>query len=138
MSLLRARPLVLGLLVVAAIGLTALGVSLVRGSASAAPLTTVSVHDLQAVLPEGPTLVDVREPFEYADGHVETAVLMPLAQVVELARDLPRDEPVYVICRSGNRSLQASEALVRAGFQDVRNVDGGMLAWAAAGYPVVR
>ncbi len=124
--------------VVAVIALAVVGVSVVRGSTSAGPLTTVSVHDLHAALADEPTLIDVREPFEYADGHVASAVLMPLAQVVDLARDLPRDQTVYVICRSGNRSAQASEALVRAGFEDVRNVDGGMLAWASAGYEVVR
>jgi rhodanese-related sulfurtransferase len=80
----------------------------------------------------------VREPHEYQAGHVEGAELMPLARTVALAADLPKDEPVYVICRSGNRSLQASRALVEAGFQDVRNVDGGMIAWEAAGLPVAR
>ena len=65
---------------------------------------------------------------------------MPLARTVAMALEagLPKDEPVYVFCRSGNRSLQAAQALVAAGYEDVRNVDGGILAWTATGLPVVR
>ncbi len=107
-------------------------------ASSDAPLSTVDVHALQEALGEDVTLVDVREPYEYEAGHIEDALLMPLANVVALAADLPKDQPVYVVCRSGNRSLQASNALVDAGFQDVRNVDGGMIAWEAAGFDVVR
>lgn len=104
----------------------------------AAGLSTVSVADLDAAVKDGATLIDVREPFEYEAGHVEGALLMPLAETVRLASDLPKDEPVYVICRSGNRSLSASQALVDAGFEDVRNVDGGMIAWEASGRPTAR
>jgi rhodanese-related sulfurtransferase len=102
------------------------------------PLRTVDVQALHAALDDGATLVDVREPHEYDAGHVEGALLMPLARTARMAADLPKDEPVYVICRSGNRSLQASRALVEAGFEDVRNVEGGMIAWEAAGLPVAR
>lgn len=52
--------------------------------------------------------------------------------------EVPKDRPVYVICRSGNRSAQASAQLVKAGYRQVFNVDGGMNAWTTAGYPVKR
>lgn len=124
----------------AVVVLGGLGVALTRGSDAA--LTTVSVRDLYAAIGQepAPTLLDVREPEEYAAGHVEGALLMPLARTVEmaLAAELPKDEPVYVFCRSGNRSLQAAQALVAAGYEDVRNVDGGIIAWTGAGLPVVR
>ncbi len=124
----------------AVVVLGGLGVALTRGTESA--LTTVSVRDLHAAIGQypAPTVLDVREPYEYEAGHVEGALLMPLARTVELAlaAGLPKDEPVYVFCRSGNRSLQAAQALVAAGYQDVRNVDGGIIAWTAAGLPVVR
>ncbi len=110
----------------------------VAGVGGAAGLTTVSVRDLADASADGATVIDVREPYEYEAGHVDGALLMPLAQTVQLAGDLPKDQPVYVICRSGNRSLSASQALVDAGFQDVRNVDGGMIAWQAAGLPIAR
>jgi rhodanese-related sulfurtransferase len=110
----------------------------VAGVGGAPGLTTVSVGDLADASADGATVIDVREPYEYEAGHVDGALLMPLAQTVQLAGDLPKDQPVYVICRSGNRSLSASQALVDAGFQDVRNVDGGMIAWQAAGLPIAR
>ena len=120
----------------AIVALAAVAIIVLGGGA--AGLSTVSVADLDAALDRGATVIDVREPFEYDAGHVDGALLMPLADTVRLASDLPKDEPVYVICRSGNRSLQASQALVQAGFQDVRNVDGGMIAWEASGRPTVR
>lgn len=103
-----------------------------------ASLTTIDVSELHQALGEDITLLDVREPYEYEAGHVAGAQLMPLANVVALAADLPKDRPVYVVCRSGNRSLQASNALIEAGFEDVRNVGGGMIAWEAAGFDVAR
>ena len=124
----------------ATLALAGLGVALTRGSN--ATVTTVSVHDLFAAIGQepAPTLLDVREPHEFEAGHVEGALLMPLARTVEMAiaAGLPKDAPVYVFCRSGNRSLQAAQALVAAGYEDVRNVDGGIIAWTAAGLPVVR
>lgn len=131
------------LLAAAAVAAVAAGLLLVRGTASAEALTTLDVAALHqamndAAADDGITLVDVREPYEYDGGHVPGALSMPLGRVVSLAADLPKDQPLWVICRSGNRSLQAAEALVEAGFQDVRNVDGGMISWQAAGYPVER
>jgi len=102
------------------------------------PLTTVSVHDMAAGLAEGALVLDVREPFEYADAHAAGTVLVPLATVAGRADEFPKDEPVFVFCRTGNRSLAAAEALVAAGFSDVRNVDGGIVAWHAAGLPLER
>ena len=136
----RRRTTALVAALAAVVVLAGIGVALTRGSDAA--LTTVTVHDLfEAIGQEpAPTVLDVREPEEYAAGHVDGALLMPLARTVEmaLAAGLPKDEPVYVFCRSGNRSLQAAQALVAAGYEDVRNVDGGILAWTAAGLPVVR
>jgi rhodanese-related sulfurtransferase len=83
-------------------------------------------------------IVDVREPWEYAEGHVPGAILIPLGQLAARVDELPGEEPIYVICRSGNRSVTASTLLIEAGKRDVRNVAGGMLAWQAAGYAVNR
>lgn len=130
-------PWILGaVLVVAAVAAGA--VWLGNDNASASPLRTVGVADLAAAVDDGVAVIDVREPHEYDAGHIEGAQLMPLADTVRLASGLPMDEPVYVICRSGNRSMVAAEALVDAGFEDVRNVDGGMIAWQASGRPVAR
>ncbi len=111
------------------------------GQASGEPLTTISVQQLHNDNTNGDiVLLDVREPWEYEQGHVENAVLMPLIYgTAQLATEagLDKNEPVYVFCRSGNRSMQASRALVNAGFTDVRNVDGGIIAWTEAGLPLV-
>lgn len=98
----------------------------------------VSVHDLARSLETAPVIVDVREPWEYAEGHVPGAILIPLGQLAARVDELPGEEPIYVICRSGNRSVTASTLLIEAGKRDVRNVAGGMLAWQAAGYAVDR
>lgn len=131
-------PYLLGVAGIAAVALVFAVSTLGAQAPGDASLSTVDVRELQQALGDDVTLVDVREPHEYEAGHIEDALLMPLANVVALAADLPKDQPVYVVCRSGNRSLQASNALIDAGFQDVRNVDGGMIAWEAAGFDVER
>ena len=80
----------------------------------------------------------MREPEEWAETGVPPgAVLIPLADVESRARRRTgRGQPVYVICRSGNRSQIASETLVGLGYTQVYNVDGGVTAWVQAGLPV--
>ena len=87
---------------------------------------------------EGAQLVDVREPEEWAEtGVPQGAVLVPLGDLESrAASELAADRPVYVICRSGNRSQTGSDILVGLGFAEVYNVDGGINAWLAAGLPV--
>jgi sulfur-carrier protein adenylyltransferase/sulfurtransferase len=83
-------------------------------------------------------LVDVREPHEYAAGHIHGAELVPLATVEATARDWNREQDVVLICRSGARSGRAADLLVSLGFLRVHNMIGGMIAYAAAGLPVTR
>jgi len=83
-------------------------------------------------------LVDVREPAEWAEtGVPQGAALIPLGDLeARAAAELAADGPVYVICRSGNRSRTGSDILVGLGFSEVYNVDGGFIAWLDAGLPV--
>lgn len=83
-------------------------------------------------------IVDVREPAEWAEtGVPEGAALIPLGDLESrAASELAADSPVYVICRSGNRSQTGSDILAGQGFTEVYNVDGGIKAWLAAGLPV--
>ena len=138
MKKLLARPItwLVAVLTAAAAGTVAVVAS--QSVSERGPLVTVSVQDMAAGLAEGALVLDVREPFEYADAHVEGTVLVPLATVAARAGEFPKDEPVFVFCRSGNRSLVAAQALVDAGVVDVRNVDGGIIAWHGAGLPLVR
>ena len=112
-------------------------VTLLTSCAPQAGFKDVTVADLAARDP-GALVLDVREPWEYAEGHVPGSTLIPLAEVKARAAEVPADRTVFVICRSGNRSAQASEILAKAGKRDIRNVEGGMLAYQAAGYPVER
>ncbi len=83
-------------------------------------------------------LIDVREPAEYARAHIAGARLMPLRTVPEAAHEIPKDEPVYLICAGGMRSAQAAQWLARTqGHQNLVNIEGGMMAWMQAGQPVV-
>jgi rhodanese-related sulfurtransferase len=87
-------------------------------------------------------LIDVRTPVEYREVHVAAARNVPLDRLdpatVMKERDGYRDEPVYVICRSGSRGRQACEKFLAAGFTNVFNVEGGTLACVECGLPLVR
>ena len=101
------------------------------------PIPSVTVADLAAVLAADPTtpLVDVREPHEYAAGHVPGAVLIPMSVLPVRVEEIPRDRTVYVVCQVGGRSGQVAAWLAPQGF-DVVNVAGGTQAWMLAGHPV--
>lgn len=96
-------------------------------------MKTITVAQL-AALPDA-TVVDVREPQEYVEAHVPGAGLFPLAFLSSRTSELPKDETLYVICRSGNRSKVGCSVLEAQGF-DAVNVEGGTLAWIAGGHPV--
>jgi rhodanese-related sulfurtransferase len=81
-------------------------------------------------------LVDVREPDEWASGHAPGAVHIPMREIPNRLGDLPRDEPLYLICRSGNRSARVAAYLRQEGFARPINVAGGIVAWQRAGLPV--
>ncbi|MGZ6269490.1 MAG: rhodanese-like domain-containing protein [Candidatus Limnocylindrales bacterium] len=83
-------------------------------------------------------LVDVREAGEWQAGHAPGSRHIPLARLVAAATDLPPDAPVFVICRSGNRSRLGAELLRRKGVSGAVNVRGGLLSWARAGLPLER
>ncbi|SEJ65020.1 Rhodanese-related sulfurtransferase [Deinococcus reticulitermitis] len=100
--------------------------------------TTVSVQDLHTAQQSGEFVLDVRTPAEYVQGHVPGATLLPLQDLPARLNEVPKDRKVYVICRSGSRSAQASQVLTDGGHRNVYNVDGGMLAWEAAGFPTTR
>lgn len=87
-------------------------------------------------------VIDVRMPTEFREVHATCAKNFPLdsldPQQVAGARNGRSAEPLYVICKSGNRSSQAVRKFLDAGIENVVNVDGGTTAWVAAGLPVVR
>ncbi|WP_344903522.1 rhodanese-like domain-containing protein [Actinomadura meridiana] len=88
-----------------------------------------------AEVPQDGYLLDVREQDEWDAGHAPTAVHIPMGQLGDRASEVPRDQEVFVICRSGARSAQVTVALNQAGWL-ARNVDGGMKGWAELGRPM--
>lgn len=93
-------------------------------------ITRIDVKTLKNKLEnEEITLLDVREVSEYEGGHIEGAVNAPLSSLDANQLSYPKDEPIYVICRSGNRSAQAASQLQDAGYTEIYDVSGGMLAW---------
>ena len=85
-----------------------------------------------------PIVVDVREPWEYRQGHVPGALLIPLGQLSTRLRELDPQTPVAVICASGNRSQSAAALLGQKGFKTVYNVSGGTGAWMRSGLELER
>ncbi len=83
-------------------------------------------------------LLDVRTPEEYAEGHIAGAKLIPVQVLAEHLKEVPRDKQVYVYCYSGTRSARASKLLAKNGFTNIENIEGGIVAWKKAGYPVVK
>lgn len=94
----------------------------------------ISVDDLAAALDNGGRLIDVRNPDEYAAGHIPGARSIPLPELAARLDELPTGCPVYLVCQSGNRSAAAVELLATTGIEAV-SVAGGTSRWAAAGHP---
>ena len=95
----------------------------------------MNVQDLAGQL-DGSQLLDVREPDEWAAGHIAGAVHIPMGEVEARLDEVDRSSTVYVMCRSGKRSSQVTNWLQTQGVK-AENVDGGAQAWADAGYPLV-
>lgn len=85
-----------------------------------------------ADLPADPVLLDVREIDEWNAGHAPTAQHLPMSELAARAAEVPQEDPLYVVCRSGARSARVVAFLGQQGFPAV-NVEGGMQAWAGAG-----
>lgn len=98
-----------------------------------------SVHEAQKVLAAGSSqLVDVREFSEYETERVAEATFAPLSAFEAHLDSLERGRTILLMCRSGQRAARAAEKLAARGFGDVRVIDGGLQAWAAADLPLER
>jgi len=95
-------------------------------------ISEITVDDLDERLAEGARLIDVRQPYEFEEARVAGAVLVPMATVPDNVEAFRGDDPVYVICKTGNRSLRVCEFLAAQGIEAV-NVAGGTLAWMRSG-----
>jgi rhodanese-related sulfurtransferase len=82
----------------------------------------------------GAFILDVREPSEWQENHIPGATLIPLGELASRVSEVPKDQQVVVVCRSGNRSQQGRDILKQAGFEDVTSMTGGMKQWMSSGY----
>ena len=98
------------------------------------PIREVGVHELQPLVDAGCVVLDVRMDDEYAEAHVPGALLVPLPELPGRLEQIPATDTLYVICRSGARSMSACQFLTANGRPSV-NVTGGTLAWIGAGFP---
>ncbi len=105
--------------------------------ASTALPAEVSVAEARQMQQEGAFVLDVRQPDEWAAGHIEGATLIPLGELSGRLAEVPQDRPVVVVCRSGNRSAQGRDLLLSAGYGQVTSMAGGMKDWVANGFAVV-
>ncbi len=97
----------------------------------------LKVNDVAACYQQPNVLVvDVREPSEFASGHIPAAVLIPLGQLPQRWAELPKDKTIIFVCRSGGRSGNALRLAQAHGVPDVHHMAGGMLAWMASRKPV--
>jgi rhodanese-related sulfurtransferase len=84
-----------------------------------------------------PLVLDVREPWEYSEGHIAGSALVPLGQLPKHLNEFTSpDQEIIVVCRSGGRSGQATMFLMQSGYTNVTNMAGGMLAWEQSKLPV--
>jgi rhodanese-related sulfurtransferase len=95
----------------------------------------VSINDLEQAIARGEFVVDVRETWEFEDGHVPNARHIPLNTIPDNLASVPRDQKVWVICQAGGRSMTAANYLEAQGY-DAVSVAGGTGSWIGAGKAV--
>ena len=97
----------------------------------------ISVAEALAKRDAGAFILDVRQPEEWNEAHIPDATLIPLDQLAARVNELPKDQEIVVVCRSGNRSAQGRDIVLDAGFTRVTSMAGGLNQWKAAGYPTI-
>ncbi len=103
-------------------------------------MKTIQPIELQKILTTQPSVavIDVRTPVEFAEVHVPSARSVPLDELKPGSLQLQKDQPVYLLCRSGQRATKAAEKFAKEGFSQAIVVEGGTLAWIDANLPVTR
>lgn len=96
----------------------------------------ISVAQAAQAKDEGAFILDVRQPEEWAQFHIPGATLIPLGELPNRLNEIPKDREVIVVCRSGNRSAQGRDILLRAGYTLVTSMAGGVTEWQAQGLPI--
>ena len=87
----------------------------------------IKVSEVREIVENGGYVIDVREPNEYAEGHIKTAVNIPMSEFRQRLDEIPTDRPVYVHCRSAQRSYNVARALGQLGFNNIYNISGSYM-----------
>jgi len=111
-----------------------------RSSAQKMAYTDINPQDAhEKILNNQTPVIDVREPYEYAYGHIKGSQLIPLDSLASKVNELgAKDQELIVVCASGSRSSYASTFLSNLGFTKILNLTGGMGYWQMFGLPVER
>lgn len=125
-----------GVILIAIIALALVFIKPGADTAQAFP-SEVSPKQTAEMQSAGAFLLDVREPDEWAAGHIEGATLIPLGELPNRLSEVPQDQEVVVVCRSGRRSAEGRDILRNAGYSTVTSMSGGMNLWIAQDLPVV-
>lgn len=104
------------------------------------PYVTIGTDEAKNMIEQGTRVIDVRQPEEWQDGHIPQATLVPINGIYSFGNalkelNLPADEEVIFVCRSGQRSASACEIAMVAGLKKVYNLANGMNGWINRNYP---
>jgi len=106
-------------------------------AATAAYPLEISVDQALSERQAGAFILDVRQPEEWNEIHIPDSTLIPLGELPNRLKEVPRDQKVVVVCRSGNRSKSGRDILLQNGFEQVTSMQGGVNQWRDKGYPTV-
>lgn len=96
----------------------------------------ITVDQAAKMRDQGAFILDVREPSEWTQFHIPGATLIPLGDLPNRLKDVPKDRQVVVVCRTGHRSVQGRDILVNAGFTNVTSMAGGVTQWQTQGLAI--
>jgi rhodanese-related sulfurtransferase len=129
--------LFLALLAIFSLGIASCGAAPAQVTEAATTLPAeISIDQAHELYEEGVFFLDVRSQEEWDDFHAPNSTLIPLDQLESRLDELPVDEQIVVVCRSGNRSQAGRDILLNNNFEQVSSMAGGLNAWRSAGYPI--
>jgi rhodanese-related sulfurtransferase len=102
------------------------------------PFQRIQVDEAKALMEKEFQVIDVREPFEWVQGHIPNATHIPLNTLLAKAQELLKQDNLIFVCAEGVRSAVACEVAAAVGRTNLYNLEGGTVAWARAGYPLER